>query len=78
VNTHENKLKNNFEVLKQNLSPREAADYLNIGFSTVAKMRLKGGGPLFCKIGAKILYRKSDLDEWLASKLRTNTSQVAK
>ena len=52
--------------------PLQAAAYLNMGLSTLAKMRIaKTGeetGPAFFKIVEKVLYRKSDIDAWLESK----------
>jgi excisionase family DNA binding protein len=69
---------NNEQVVKELLSPRETAKYLNMGLSTVAKMRLRGNGPIYMKIGAKVIYRKTDLNAWLASKRRASTSQEEK
>jgi len=57
------------------LSAKEAAEYTGLGFSTLAKLRLKGGGPAYSKIGAKITYHKGDIDAWLKSKRVANTSQ---
>lgn len=66
---------NNSNANLQWLSAKEAAKYTGLGFSTLAKLRLKGGGALFSKIGEKILYKRSDLDAWLESKRVSNTSQ---
>ena len=33
------------------LSRKEASEYTGVGFSTLAKLRLKGGGPVYTKIG---------------------------
>ena len=59
------------------LSAKEAADYTGLGFSTLAKLRIQGGGPVYTKIGMKILYSRSSLDAWLESKSVANTSQYA-
>ena len=59
------------------LSSKEAAEYTRLGFSTLAKLRLKGGSAPYTKIGEKILYKRSDLDAWLESKRVNNTSQYA-
>ncbi len=59
------------------LNSREAAAYCNLGFSTIAKLRLYGGGPRYYKIGAKVIYDTADLDTWLASKRQAHTSQNA-
>lgn len=61
----------------QNLRPNQAAEYLGFAASTLAKMRLPGDGPDFIKAGKRIvIYRRSDLDDWLAAGRRTSTSDV--
>lgn len=65
------------DKVSQWLSSREAAQYSNLGFSTLAKYRLVGGGPAYTKVGTKILYNTADLDAWLKSKRVANTSQYA-
>lgn len=64
---------------KRNLDPKfiasldimdaaEAAVYLRTSTSTLAKYRMFGGGPTFIRQSSrKTLYRKTDLDAWLAS-----------
>ena len=53
----------------------EAARYVALSESTLTKMRLTGNGPLFVKVGPRaVAYRKSDLDEWLAERVRRSTS----
>ena len=37
-------------------------------YSTLAHWRSEGRGPRFVKLGAKVAYRGSDLNEWLASR----------
>jgi hypothetical protein len=58
-------------------TPKQAAKHYKIGFSTLAKLRLSGDGPPYVKIGVKVLYSGPEFDAWLASKLRTSTSQSA-
>lgn len=54
---------------------REAASYLGISASTLAKMRMRGDGPAFIKAGSRIvLYAKADIDAWLATRRRSSTS----
>lgn len=44
----------------------EAAEYLRIAPSTLAKLRCYGGGPRFSKAGKRIvIYERRDLDRWL-------------
>jgi hypothetical protein len=62
---------------RQWLPARDAAKYCGLGFSTLSKLRLQGGGPEFSKVGAKVIYNRNDLDAWLGSKRVTSTSQPA-
>jgi hypothetical protein len=62
---------------KQWLSAKEAAEYTGLGFSTMAKLRLTGDGPAFSKVGAKVLYHRDNLDNWLHGRSRASTSQAA-
>jgi excisionase family DNA binding protein len=59
------------------LTPHEAAQYLHSSASTLAKLRVYGGGPSFCRIGRAIRYRQSDLDEFMARGRVRSTSEVA-
>jgi len=52
---------------------KEAAAYLRTSPSTLAKRRLYGTGPRYCRIGRAIRYRKSDLDDFMASTLQQST-----
>jgi hypothetical protein len=56
------------------MRPDSAAGYLSLSTQRLAKMRLYGGGPAFIKAGRSILYRREDLDSWLASLSRLSTS----
>ena len=56
------------------LNADAAARYLGIAPSTLAKMRLSGRGPVFCKLGRRVIYRRMDLDAWLDSRRRRSTS----
>jgi hypothetical protein len=58
------------------LKPPEAAAYLNVSTSPLAKLRVYGGGPKFTKISrAAIRYRRSDLDAYMAERLVRSTSE---
>lgn len=57
------------------MTAREAAFYLRSSTSDLAKLRHFGGGPLFIKKSArKILYRRTDLDAWVAGRTFTSTT----
>jgi predicted DNA-binding transcriptional regulator AlpA len=59
-------------------SPKDAAAYLRTSPSTLAKRRLYGTGPRYCRIGRAIRYRKSDLDEFMAANTVSSTSDCRK
>jgi excisionase family DNA binding protein len=56
------------------LRTREAAKYLGLSSSTLEKKRLTGDGPPFYKCGRVVLYATRDLDEYLAARKRSSTS----
>lgn len=57
----------------QMLTPGELeADY-RIAKATLAKWRWAGSGPTFVKLGSKVLYRRGDVEAWIASCERTST-----
>ena len=58
------------------LKTHEAASRLALSHRTLEKLRRRGDGPLFVKIGRAVRYRPSDLDRWLASMERTSTSTM--
>jgi len=60
-----------------NLTPQQAADLLGISKSTLAKFRLRGDGPKFLKLSKKVLYRESDLEDWIAQRVFNSTSEYA-
>ena len=57
------------------LNPRDASEYIRsragrgVAVQTLARLRCQGGGPFFCKFGRNVLYRPTDLDAWLSSKI---------
>lgn len=59
------------------LRPPEAAAYLGLTTSTLAKRRLRGEPPVFVRLGVKAVgYRRVDLDAWLVSCRRKSTSDL--
>ena len=59
---------------KQYLRSNEAASYIGLAISTLAKLRVDGTGPRYIRAG-RILYDRDDLDAWLASRKRLSTSE---
>jgi excisionase family DNA binding protein len=55
---------------------KEAAAFLNVSKSFIDKLRCHGGGPLFVRLGSrKILYRRTDLENWARQRRYDSTSQ---
>jgi len=47
------------------LGAREAADYLHVSRSTLAKWRMRGEGPVFHRLGKRLVfYVLRELDSW--------------
>jgi hypothetical protein len=59
------------------LNALAAAAYCGSSASTFAKLRLYGGGPMFLKLGRRVVYHPDDLDRWLAEHRRASTSECA-
>ena len=53
-----------------------AAQFLCVAEQTIANWRLRGGGPPFSKIGAKILYDIADLVRFVAERKVKSTSEI--
>jgi predicted DNA-binding transcriptional regulator AlpA len=56
------------------LNVEAAAGYTGISASTLNKLRVFGGGPVFLKLGRRVAYDVADLDAWLAARRRRSTS----
>ena len=63
------------EPQQRMLRTNEAATYCGSSASTFEKLRLTGGGPVYSKIGRRVVYRIEDLDAWLDANKRRSTSQ---
>ena len=58
------------------LTACEAAKVLGLAPSTLAKLRLSGNGPVYCKLGRRVVYRREDLAEWLETRVARDTSDA--
>ena len=56
------------------LTPKQAAELLNLSTSWLAKQRLKGDGPAYIKMGGAVRYNAAVLYEWMKAKQRLSTS----
>lgn len=63
---------NNWGQQPEYLRQADAARYLGISESTLAKLRMRSNrhtGPRYSKVSGCVIYRKSDLDGWLKDNL---------
>ena len=58
------------------ISASGAALLLGLSESTLAKLRVNGNGPTYCKLGRRVVYRAEDLQSWRESRLAHNTSDA--
>lgn len=56
---------------------QEAANYLRLGVATLAKRTMNGTGPVMCRLGRSVRYRRADLDAFMGAHLVRSTSDVA-
>ena len=57
------------------LTAREAANFLRLSSSWLAKARMRGDGPPYVKFGRSIRYSEGALVQWMKSRLRLSTSE---
>jgi predicted DNA-binding transcriptional regulator AlpA len=48
-------------------TPRQAAELLGLATSTLSKMRLRGDGPAFLKLGASVRYPVAAVEAYVAA-----------
>ena len=59
------------------LTPEQTARELQLSLSTLARMRVHGNGPPYVQLSRqKVGYRRSDLENFLESRVRISTSQL--
>ena len=59
------------------LRPEEAGEYLRLTPGWLAKLRMTGDGPRWVKLGRKVRYERSALDDWIAVGRVRSTSETA-
>ena len=57
------------------LNTHQAADEFGLSKSWLAKLRLTGNGPTYCKVGKRILYRRDEFQNWIESHAQKSTSE---
>jgi predicted DNA-binding transcriptional regulator AlpA len=58
------------------LTQAETSEWLRLSERTLERWRVSGSGPVFVKLGKRVLYRQADLDEWIASHAVRSTSEA--
>ena len=56
-------------------TPKEAADFLRVSLSWLAKARMRGDGPPYAKFGRAIRYPENGLIAYTKSRMRLSTSE---
>jgi hypothetical protein len=54
-------------LAKDWFGPEDAAAYLDLSPQYLAQLRMKKTGPEYHLVGRRCIYRKSDLNAWMAS-----------
>jgi predicted DNA-binding transcriptional regulator AlpA len=57
------------------LTPKEAARFLRLSESFLAKARMRGDGPRYRKLSRAVRYSMSDLLAWLKACAKTSTAE---
>jgi predicted DNA-binding transcriptional regulator AlpA len=57
------------------LEPNEAAAFLKVSLSWLAKARMRGDGPPYIRIGRSIRYAEAALIQWMKGRQRLSTSE---
>jgi predicted DNA-binding transcriptional regulator AlpA len=57
------------------LTAKEAAKFLKVSLSWLAKARMRGDGPAYLKVGRSIRYLETTLMQWMKSRQRLSTSE---
>jgi predicted DNA-binding transcriptional regulator AlpA len=61
---------------QRKLNTHAAATFSGLARSTLEKLRVFGGGPNYIKIGRRVVYDLTDLEQWLAGHRRRSTSDI--
>ncbi len=66
------------EVTPAYYDTRAAARYCGISRRTLESLRIRGGGPRYCRPRglSRVVYAVADLDRWLRDGERTSTSDA--
>lgn len=62
---------------RQMLRTKEAAAYAGLEAKTLERWRVHGGGPVYSKIGGRVVYDVADLNAFIDACKRRHTSESA-
>ncbi|NCC61286.1 MAG: DNA-binding protein [Verrucomicrobiae bacterium] len=65
-------------IQPQFLSETDAARFLSLSRKTLQRLRTKGGGPEFCKLGGRVVYPLESLTSWAMGRICKSTSGYAR
>ena len=70
------RFRGDFTMLHQRtyLNTRQAAALLGLSPRTLERYRVTGEGPMFAKLGRRVCYARTDLDDWADGRRRRSTS----
>ena len=60
----------------QHFGQEQLAERWGISTSTLERWRWSGDGPVFLKLGGRVVYRLADIEAFEGEKLRSSTSQT--
>ena len=60
------------------LPEKAIAERFSLGLSWLRAARCRGTGPRFVKLGRKVLYDVAEVEKYLADRVVSSTSEVAK
>jgi len=58
------------------LTQLETAEQTRLSQRTLERHRLTGTGPKLVRLGRRVLYRREDVEEWIAANICRSTSEV--
>lgn len=63
-------------ITQRLMTPGEVAELLGVSERRLAMMRFEGTGPVHIKVSHKsVRYRQSDIDAWIESRVRQQSSR---
>jgi hypothetical protein len=58
------------------LNTKSAAKLLDVSPGFLERRRVEGGGPIFAKLGSRVVYGVDDLSRWVDERSRRTTSEI--